>query len=274
MRGMKSTAWARDHFNGGADSFQAWSRSFSALGGVDGPSAWLDANVGAGASYQPAPGGTMNPIPTLARQCGVGTRKRRSLCLRGHVPVHDQRQRRFDDLRLGRSEFVQRRAERYAAQRLPGRRRSRAGERSDRRRLGRSRWPTSSERLASDAVAAMADFPAVLCRAVELSARCRGVASVSAPAHAGDWTRPRPIAEMRHAPRRADATHGITCSFYIDPALLPDEPGDKSAPRRARIATDVSAGPLARRISVRCWQLANTSGAVEKLAPSGNFLVT
>jgi hypothetical protein len=65
------TAWARDHFNGGADSFQAWS-DISHLGGVDGPSAWLDANVGAGASYQPAVGGTLNPIPTWARSAVSG----------------------------------------------------------------------------------------------------------------------------------------------------------------------------------------------------------
>lgn len=60
------TGFARDHFNGGADSFEAWT-DLSALGGLDGPSAWLDANVAAGASYQPAPGGTMNPIPTKRR---------------------------------------------------------------------------------------------------------------------------------------------------------------------------------------------------------------
>jgi hypothetical protein len=60
------TTWARDHFNGGTDSFQAWS-TINKLGGLDGPSAWLDANVAAGASYQPAVGGTLNPIPTWAR---------------------------------------------------------------------------------------------------------------------------------------------------------------------------------------------------------------
>jgi hypothetical protein len=51
-------------------SYQAWTDS-TALGGVDGPAAWLDANVGVGASYQPinaAPMGVYkNPIPTLAR---------------------------------------------------------------------------------------------------------------------------------------------------------------------------------------------------------------
>lgn len=60
------TTWARDHFNGGTDSFEAWS-DISALSGTDGPSAWMDANVGAGSSYQPAAGGTLNPIPTKAR---------------------------------------------------------------------------------------------------------------------------------------------------------------------------------------------------------------
>jgi hypothetical protein len=60
------TTWARDHFNTGTDSFEAWS-DISALGGADGPSAWMDAHVGAGASYQPAPGGVNNPIPTKAR---------------------------------------------------------------------------------------------------------------------------------------------------------------------------------------------------------------
>lgn len=65
------TAWARDHFNGGADSFEAWT-DISKLGGVDGPGAWLDANVAAGASYQPAVGGTLNPIPTRARSAVSG----------------------------------------------------------------------------------------------------------------------------------------------------------------------------------------------------------
>jgi hypothetical protein len=65
------TTFARDHFNGGGDSFQAWS-DISALGGLDGPSAWLDANVEAGASYQPEVGGVNNPIPTLARSAVSG----------------------------------------------------------------------------------------------------------------------------------------------------------------------------------------------------------
>lgn len=60
------TTWARDHFNGGADSFQAWTDR-DKLGGLDGPSAWLDANVSPGASYQPSPGGVLNPIPKYAR---------------------------------------------------------------------------------------------------------------------------------------------------------------------------------------------------------------
>ncbi len=59
------TTFARDHFNGGEDSFQAWS-DLAALG-VDGPGAWMDANVGAGSFYQPAEGGVNNPIPTLDR---------------------------------------------------------------------------------------------------------------------------------------------------------------------------------------------------------------
>jgi hypothetical protein len=60
------TAWARDHFNGGTDSFQAWS-DLDTLSGTDGPSAWLDSHVAAGASYQPAPGGVNNPIPKKSR---------------------------------------------------------------------------------------------------------------------------------------------------------------------------------------------------------------
>lgn len=65
------TAWARDHFNAGTDSFQAWS-DIGRLSGVDGPSAWLNANVGAGASYQLAVGGTLNPIPISARSAVSG----------------------------------------------------------------------------------------------------------------------------------------------------------------------------------------------------------
>lgn len=65
------TGYARDHFNGGEDSFQAWS-DLTRLGGLDGPSAWLDANVEAGASYQPAAGGALNPIPTARRSAVSG----------------------------------------------------------------------------------------------------------------------------------------------------------------------------------------------------------
>jgi hypothetical protein len=64
-QGYEFTGYARDHFNGGTDSWQAWSdRDFM---GTDGPGAWMDANVGAGARYQPAPGGVNNPIPTKKR---------------------------------------------------------------------------------------------------------------------------------------------------------------------------------------------------------------
>jgi hypothetical protein len=59
------TGYARDHFNGGTDSFQAWSdRDFI---GFDGPGAYMDATTGAGSLYQPAPGGVNNPIPTRRR---------------------------------------------------------------------------------------------------------------------------------------------------------------------------------------------------------------
>jgi hypothetical protein len=60
------TTFARDAFNGGTDSFQAWTDRV-ALGGLDGPGAWMNTNVGAGALYQPAVGGVNNPIPTKAR---------------------------------------------------------------------------------------------------------------------------------------------------------------------------------------------------------------
>jgi hypothetical protein len=65
------TGYARDHFNGGTDSFQAWS-DLTRLDGLDGPAAWLDANVGAGASYQPAVGGTDNPMKTGSRSAVSG----------------------------------------------------------------------------------------------------------------------------------------------------------------------------------------------------------
>lgn len=48
-----------DQNNAGDDGWMAW--------GTENPAAWLDANVGDGESYQPAEGGTNNPIPTLAR---------------------------------------------------------------------------------------------------------------------------------------------------------------------------------------------------------------
>ncbi len=60
------TTFAREPAFGDADSFAAWTDR-AALGGLDGPAAWLDAHVGAGASYLAAPGGTNNPIPTLVR---------------------------------------------------------------------------------------------------------------------------------------------------------------------------------------------------------------
>lgn len=56
------TGFARDHFNGGTDSFQAWTDR-AKLGGVDGPGAFL----GAGVTYQPALNGALNPIPILDR---------------------------------------------------------------------------------------------------------------------------------------------------------------------------------------------------------------
>lgn len=65
------TAYARDHFNGGTDSFQAWTDR-NALGGLDGPGAWMDANVGANAVYQPAIDGVNNPLPTLGRTAVSG----------------------------------------------------------------------------------------------------------------------------------------------------------------------------------------------------------
>lgn len=64
------TGWARDHFNGGTDSWQAWSDR-GRLGGLDGPGAYMDANFPATppalSLYQPAPGGVNNPIPTARR---------------------------------------------------------------------------------------------------------------------------------------------------------------------------------------------------------------
>jgi len=65
-QGYEFTGYARDHFNGGTDSWQAWSDR-NRLGGLDGPGLWMDTNVGAGALYQPAVGGVDNPIPTKVR---------------------------------------------------------------------------------------------------------------------------------------------------------------------------------------------------------------
>ncbi len=72
------TVYGREPFNGGVgatdSSFMAWSDR--AAIGVDGPDAWLDANVGSGALYQPiysSPADPMtdgtykNPIPTKVR---------------------------------------------------------------------------------------------------------------------------------------------------------------------------------------------------------------
>jgi hypothetical protein len=61
------TGYVREQFNGSvppAGSFQRWT-SRGALGGLDGPGAYMDANFGAGALYQPTPGGGNNPIPSL-----------------------------------------------------------------------------------------------------------------------------------------------------------------------------------------------------------------
>jgi hypothetical protein len=52
-------------------SYQSWT-DIATLGGLNGPAAWLDANVSVGASYpgitqDPDPGTYKNPIPSLAR---------------------------------------------------------------------------------------------------------------------------------------------------------------------------------------------------------------
>lgn len=52
-------------------SYQAWS-DLTSLGGLDGPAAWMDTNVGAGQSYQPSIGGVDNPIPHYARSQVAG----------------------------------------------------------------------------------------------------------------------------------------------------------------------------------------------------------
>jgi hypothetical protein len=74
--------------NDPGQSYQAWT-DLTALGGVDGPAAWLDANVGVDASYNPiwvpvdhdmdpntptvnTDTGYKNPIPTLARSQVAG----------------------------------------------------------------------------------------------------------------------------------------------------------------------------------------------------------
>jgi hypothetical protein len=77
------TGYAEEPFNGGvADnntSYQGWT-DIETLGGLDGPGAWMDANVGPGALYQPVytdddmnamtpdvDTGYKNPIPTILR---------------------------------------------------------------------------------------------------------------------------------------------------------------------------------------------------------------
>jgi PEP-CTERM motif-containing protein len=57
--------------NDPGQSYQSWT-DLGKLGGLDGPAAWLDTNVGAGASYQPAVGGVNNPIPKYARSQDAG----------------------------------------------------------------------------------------------------------------------------------------------------------------------------------------------------------
>jgi hypothetical protein len=57
--------------NNAGQSFQSWS-DLVMLGGADGPAAWMDANVGAGQSYQPAVGGVNNPIPKKGRSQVAG----------------------------------------------------------------------------------------------------------------------------------------------------------------------------------------------------------
>jgi hypothetical protein len=65
--------------NDPGQSFQSWTDR-AALGGLDGPAAWLDANVGAGASYQPVYDtstppvntGYKNPIPHYRRSQVAG----------------------------------------------------------------------------------------------------------------------------------------------------------------------------------------------------------
>lgn len=66
------TGFAQDVFNTQGDptlddsSFQSWT-DIVRLGGLNGPGAWLDANVSLGAEYFPSIGGVNNPIPTAVR---------------------------------------------------------------------------------------------------------------------------------------------------------------------------------------------------------------
>lgn len=56
------TGFARDHFNGGADSFEAWTDR-DELGGLDGPGAYLDANFAPGATYPARAQSDPDPCP-------------------------------------------------------------------------------------------------------------------------------------------------------------------------------------------------------------------
>jgi len=60
------TTFAREAAFSNGDSFEAWTDRV-ALGGLDGPRAWMDTHVGLGASYSAAVGGVNNPIPTIIR---------------------------------------------------------------------------------------------------------------------------------------------------------------------------------------------------------------
>lgn len=57
--------------NDPGQSFQAWA-DLGALGGKDGPAAWLDTTISPGYSYQPAVGGVNDPIPHYARSQVAG----------------------------------------------------------------------------------------------------------------------------------------------------------------------------------------------------------
>jgi hypothetical protein len=52
-------------------SFQSWT-DLGALGGKDGPAAWMDTSISNGYSYQPAVGGVNNPIPHYGRSQVAG----------------------------------------------------------------------------------------------------------------------------------------------------------------------------------------------------------